>query len=84
MIEFTFEGLARIFDREKILYLSNLVGDSPKATLIGGVKFMLDCLFGLYLLHQKLGYLHLNICPENVLFSLKDNIWKLVNFDFYF
>ncbi len=41
----------------------------------------LDTLVGLFVLHKRLGVLHCDISPNNILYSYFDKCWKLNDFD---
>ena len=44
------------------------------------VKFAIELLNGLDLLHAVFGYVHSDISPNNVMFSAGSGIWKLIDF----
>ncbi len=44
-------------------------------------KFLLDCCFGLFLLHKHMKFIHSDISASNIMFSSIDRVWKLIDFD---
>ncbi len=43
--------------------------------------FAVDCLFQLHLLHERLKVVHSDLSPNNIMFSTRDGLWKLIDFD---
>lgn len=44
--------------------------------------FTLELLNSLDMLHSIFGLVHSRICPENVMFSLESNVWKLIDYKY--
>ena len=51
-------------------------------TLKSSLKFLVDVLFGLEILHSRLGIVHCDLSLTNIMYSSIDDVWKLIDFDF--
>lgn len=49
--------------------------------LLDGTLLAFHILYGLYVLHNVVGFVHADISPLNLMFSPIDGIWKLSDFD---
>lgn len=47
---------------------------------LDAATFSVHILYGMHVLHEKIGYVHGDISPSNVMFSPLDGIWKLNDF----
>lgn len=54
---------------------------SPLELIIDACTFAVHSLYGLHVLHDLIGYVHGDISPENIMFSTKDEMWKLNDFE---
>lgn len=55
--------------------------ESPLELIVDACTFAIHSLYGLHVLHDMVGYVHADISPENIMFSFKDEIWKLNDFE---
>ena len=53
----------------------------PIHLILDACTFAVHSLYGLYVLHEMIGYAHGDISPENIMFSPSDDIWKLNDFE---
>ena len=78
-----------IFDIEVLKPLWEKRGLSSKVRTTGLLRnlileaatFSVHILFDLLILHEKVGYVHSDVSPSNIMFSERLNIWKLMDFD---
>ena len=77
------EDLSLRYDFEKMLpFQSQLVDWVRKEhTMFPFLKFALDCLFELHILHELIGVIHRDISPANIMFSEVDGVFKIFDFD---
>lgn len=78
-ITYTFEKLLPLFENGRCSPL--ILSDSSIKSLISSIKFTMDCLFDLHLLHSVIGVIHCDISPVNIMYSEFDMMWKLIDFD---
>ena len=78
-IIYTFELMSPLVNSQGCSVL--LFGGSSFDNLVQNVKFALDCLFELHILHSVIGIIHCDISPVNIMFSTVDNIWKIFDFN---
>jgi serine/threonine protein kinase len=79
-IEYTFERMLPLFENGQCSSLI-LGGITPIDNLISSIKFTMNCLFNLHLLHKFIGVIHCDISPVNIMYSNVDMIWKFIDFD---
>lgn len=61
---------------------SAIVGNScAESLLLEGLTFAVNVLFQLQILHDKIGFVHSDISPSNIMFSEILGIWKLNDYD---
>lgn len=63
------------------LFGPQICTESPLHLILDACTFAVHALYGLYVLHEVVGYVHGDISPENILFSPDDDIWKLNDFE---
>ena len=63
-------GLSRILHRP-----------TPFESLISCLRFAIDCLNGISILHDDLKIVHSDISVNNIMYSSIDESWKLIDFD---
>ena len=56
--------------------------ETSAEALLKALKFTVELLNSLDMLHSIYGLVHSRICPENVMFSVESNVWKLVDYEF--
>lgn len=81
LVQYEFEELKMIFDIESNSISPLILRDSPKNTLFGCLNFTIECLYGLYLLHEFFGLVHSDISINNIMFSDLTCTWKIIDFD---
>jgi hypothetical protein len=57
------------------------VHDNSLDLFYAALKFALDCLYGLYILHEVVGVIHSDISPNNIMYSHLHDTWKLNDFN---
>ena len=57
---------------------------SARELILDSATFAVHTLFGLMILHEKVGYVHSDISSTNIMFSQRLNLWKLNDFDHSF
>lgn len=62
------------------LFGSQVRTESPIQLILDACTFAVHALYGLFVLHEIVGYVHGNISPENIMFSPTDGIWKINDF----
>jgi serine/threonine protein kinase len=90
---FTFEKMSPLIIKEKFVpefgyyllerlpYGPHIRHESMDSLLLDGALLAVHILYGLHVLHKIAGFVHADISPSNVMFSLIDGIWKLSDFD---
>ena len=80
-IRYQFEWMFPFFDRAGrcLCHIFPLI--VPEETLEQCIKFSVDCLYGLYLLHELFGIIHSDISINNLMFSIESDCWKLIDFN---
>ena len=78
-IEYTFERMLPLFENGQCSSL--ILGGAPMDNLISSIKFAMNCLFNLHLLHKFVGVIHCDISPVNIMYSNVDMMWKFIDFD---
>jgi serine/threonine protein kinase len=93
MTTLTFEKMAPLIVREdlvsefgyylleKLPYCPFIRHESVDSLLLDGTLLTVHILYGLYVLHKIVGFVHSDISPFNLMFSSIDGIWKLSDFD---
>ena len=76
VICYEFEKMEKIAESARIF-----IHDSSLDLFYAALNFVLDCLYGLYILHEVVGVIHSDISPNNIMFSHLHNIWKFNDFD---
>ncbi|TEB18355.1 hypothetical protein C9890_0397 [Perkinsus sp. BL_2016] len=56
--------------------------ETSAEALLKALKFTVELLNSLDMLHSIFGLVHSRICPENVMFSLESNVWKLIDYEY--
>lgn len=79
-IEYKMERLEPFASVTGVLNSFFAVGGAKDA-LFSCSKFMLDCLFQLYLVHEHLNLVHSDVSPSNIMYSKVDKIWKLIDYN---
>lgn len=76
---FVFEQLSPFIFRGD--YLSSRFDRSdPTGVTRECAKFLMECAFGLHLLHKQASVVHSDISPRNIMFSSTEGVWKLIDF----
>ena len=72
-----------IYTFEKLVPFSKYFMEAVKRnhSLAPFLKFGIECLFGLHLLHEKVGIIHCDISPVNIMYSEEDEVFKILDFD---
>ena len=78
-IEYTFERMLPLFENGQCSAL--ILGGTPMDNLVSSIKFTMNCLFNLHLLHKFIGVIHCDISPVNIMYSNVDMMWKFIDFD---
>lgn len=55
--------------------------DSLRKLILEAATFAVHILFDLFILHEKVGWIHSDVSPNNIMFSDRLGIWKLIDFD---
>ena len=94
---YTFELLSPIIDRKRIVvdedeglyyfYEKLPLGpyireESFESLLLDSILFTVHTLYGLHVLHKIIGFIHSDLSPNNVMFSPRSKIWKLIDFNY--
>ena len=71
------------YEFEKMIPFQRIITDclNQEHSLTPMLKFAIDCLSGLNILHEKIGIIHCDISPGNVMFSEVDEMFKIFDFD---
>ena len=71
------------YEFERLTQFRNFIYNflNREHSLIPFLKFSIDSLFGLHVLHERIGVIHCDISPANVMFSEVDSVFKLIDFD---
>ena len=56
--------------------------ETSAEALLKALKFTVELLYSLDMLHSIFGLVHSRICPENVMFSMESNVWKLIDYEY--
>lgn len=78
-----------VFDLERLQpFILEEGGYSPFFRMETFEEFILEAatmavhvLFGLLILHEKAGFVHGDISPNNLMFSAQQNVWKIIDFN---
>lgn len=57
------------------------VHDSSLGLFYSALTFALECLYGIFLLHEAVGVIHSDISLNNIMFSHVHETWKMIDFD---
>lgn len=77
--QFWFESMVPLIEDGN--FSSIIRRNSPEKLILEGATFAVHALYELLILHLKLGFVHGDISPSNVMFSKLLNIWKLNDFN---
>ena len=80
-ITFEFEQMQQLYDRDGFLHpLFNSHSGHEMHVIFECAKFLLDCSFGLHLLHSCAGIIHSDISVMNIMYSPIYRTWKIIDF----
>lgn len=87
-IDYEFEKMFPILDNgifgafgEGHCYSPVVRADRTLSLILDASTLAVHVLYGLDILHKRLGLVHSDISHQNILFSLKDDVWKINDFD---
>lgn len=79
-VKYCFEKLEPLTDDDGGLS-AGIISRDPLQFIIDYTKFFLDCSFNLYLLHSQARLVHSDIAPNNIMYSLRDSMWKIIDYN---
>lgn len=53
----------------------------PLDSMFACIKFSVDCLMGLHLLHDHMRLVHSDISINNIMYDIEGDCWKIIDFD---
>ena len=83
LVDLMFEKMDPFIYREgrKTVLSERMMYQFPTEALIRDLKFAIEILHSLDWLHSVIGYVHSDISPNNIMFSIDSGVWKLIDFD---
>lgn len=71
------------YEFERLIPSQKYIDDclNLERSLIPFLKFSFDCLFALHILHERIGVIHCDISPSNIMYSEIDGVFKLFDFN---
>lgn len=80
-INYIFEKMLPIVNNYNSKLSKYLCSVNPMESLYFCIRFGVNCLMSLHLLHDQLGIVHSDISSGNIMFSFQDGCWKIIDFD---
>ena len=80
-IDYEFEKLIHIINPFSRNIVDELYAPHPFDSLVYCIKFGVQTLMGLHILHDHLRIVHSDISVMNIMYSYKDDCWKIIDFD---
>lgn len=80
-IDYEFERMFPLVNLRNSSFSREIHFPHPLDSMFACIKFSVQCLAGLHLLHDYMNLVHSDISVNNIMFSLKSKSWKIIDFD---
>ena len=80
-VDYEFEKMLPIVNSISKKLSCNVYSPNPWDSMFLCLKFAVQCLMALHVLHENLGIVHSDISSSNIMFSFQDDCWKIIDFN---